>query len=138
MNGFFTRIRVAFSRFMLGRHGVDKMSIALIYLSLVLNLLALIPHLGFLTLLSMLALLYSIYRIFSKNNARRYAENAWYIQNIGGLPGKAKQSLARFKNRKQFLYFDCPNCHAKLRLPRGVGEVTVTCGKCGHALRKSA
>ena len=30
----------------------------------------------------------------------------------------------RFQNRKQYRYFTCPKCHAWLRLPRNVGEVT--------------
>ena len=42
------------------------------------------------------------------------------------------------KNIKQYKYFTCPKCKSRLKLPRGVGEVTVTCGKCGEKIKKKA
>jgi transcription elongation factor Elf1 len=39
---------------------------------------------------------------------------------------------------KKYKYFKCPECKSWLRLPRGVGEVTVTCGKCRHAFKQKA
>lgn len=138
MQGFFAKFRAACARFMMGRHGADSLSTALVYAAIVLNLLALIPYMGFLSTLSLLMLIYAIYRMFSKNNAKRYAENAWFLKHFGGIPTRVKQAYTRFKNRKKYLYFDCPDCHAKLRLPRGVGEVTVSCGRCGKSIRKSA
>ncbi|MEG2860355.1 MAG: hypothetical protein RSA12_10720 [Clostridia bacterium] len=138
MQGLWWKIKAAMQRFMTGRHGADQLTIALIYTALVVNLIALVPVLRGLSMLSMIMLLYAIFRTLSKNNARRYQENAWYVKRFGGMPGKVKQFFVRLKNSKKYVYFDCPECHAKLRLPRGAGEVTVTCGKCGHALRKKA
>lgn len=138
MNGFLQKLRAGLTRFMTGRHGADQLTLALIYTALALNLLAMIPYLGLLSLLSTTCLVFAVYRTFSKNNARRYAENAWFLRKFGGIPARVKQSFIRAKNMRKFAYFDCPQCHAKLRLPRGVGEVTVTCGKCKHAFRKSA
>lgn len=138
MSGFLYRLRAGMTRMMQGRHGVDQLSIALVYAALACNLLALIPYLGILTFFSLLMIAYGIFRIFSRNHQKRYAENAWFLKHFGGIPGQVKQTYQRFKNRRQFVYFDCPNCKAKLRLPRGVGEVNVTCGKCGHVTRKAA
>ena len=56
-------------------------------------------------------------------------------ERLQGLPIRLR---TRLKNRKKYRYFRCPNCHARLRLPRGVGEVTVNCGQCKHSFRKKA
>lgn len=133
------KIKMAVRRFMNGRHGADQLSLALLYAAIALNVLTLlIPRAGVLGLLSMAMLIFALVRIFSKNHERRYRENAWYIKHVGALPAQARQAWTRLKNRKTYLYFNCPQCHAKLRLPRGKGEVTMTCGRCGHAFRKRA
>ena len=51
---------------------------------------------------------------------------------------QARQAHTRFKNRKVYLYYRCPQCRAWLRLPRNIGEKTVTCGKCGATFKKKA
>ena len=48
------------------------------------------------------------------------------------------QARVRFKNRKEYKYFRCPKCHAWLKLKRGSGEGTLTCGKCKHAFKAKA
>ena len=138
MQGIWQKIKYAMIRFMAGRHGVDQLNTALLYGGIAFNILALITQVGIFSGLSMVMLFVVIFRMFSKNRVQRFRENAWYVKhiNIGGLMQKCKQAYARFKNRKKYVYFDCPTCHAKLRLPRGKGEVTVTCGKCKTALRK--
>ena len=52
--------------------------------------------------------------------------------------GSVRQFIVRLKNIRKYKYFKCPQCHARLRLPRKVGEVTVTCGKCRHAFKQKA
>lgn len=138
MQRFLWKLRSGIQRMMVGRNGVDSFARALIYAALFVNLLALIPALSLLTTLSMAMIVFALFRVFSKNRAARIRENTWYINHIGALPKRAKQAYARFKNRKAYLYFDCPGCHAKLRVPRGKGDVTVTCGRCGQAVRKTA
>lgn len=138
MQGFWWKVKAAISRFMIGRHGVDQLTLALLYVGIALNLLAMIPYMGILTLISMAMMIFAIYRVYSKNNAKRYRENAWFLKTFGGLPAKVRQGWSRLKNRRKYLYFDCPQCHAKLRLPRGAGDVTVTCGQCGHRINKKA
>lgn len=135
----FDKIIMAVRRFMSGRHGADQLSLALIYTAIALNVLTLlIPRAGALGILSMAMLVFALVRIFSKNHERRYRENAWYVKHVGSLSAQIRQAWTRFKNRKTYLYFDCPQCRAKLRLPRGKGEVTMTCGRCGHTFRKRA
>ena len=138
MQGIWQKIKYSIMRFMVGRHGVDSLNMALLYGGIAVNIVALITRLNILSSLSTVMLFFAIFRMLSKNRTQRYRENAWYLKhlNIKGFLQKAKQAYIRFKNRKTYLYFDCPQCHAKLRLPRGKGEVTVTCGKCANVLRK--
>lgn len=136
MRGFLYKIRAALSRFMIGRHGVDQFSITMIYASVILNLLALVPLFSIFSTLALFLLFYSLFRILSKNNQKRYTENAWFLKHFGDLPSKARQLFARIKNVRTYVYFSCPQCKAKLRLPRGAGDVTVTCGRCGNRIQK--
>ena len=95
---------------------------------------------GFLPLylLGMAAYVLSIYRTLSRNVEKRYAENAKFLSFWHGWRSSLSQFVNRVKNMRKYKYFKCPECHARLRLPRKVGEVTVTCGKCKHSFRKKA
>ena len=49
---------------------------------------------------------------------------------------RATELYNRFKNRDKYAYFSCPKCRAKLRVPKGVGDITVTCKMFGHNFDK--
>ena len=48
------------------------------------------------------------------------------------------QMLVRLKYCRKYKYYRCPHCHARLRVPRGIGERTVTCSLCRHSFRQKA
>jgi hypothetical protein len=123
---------------MAGRHGVDQLSVALAWGGLVLYFLSAILGSGLLVLLSLATYVYTLFRIFSRNNEKRSAENRRYLGWKNKLSTTLKQARTRFKNRKQFKYFRCPSCKAWLRVPRGKGVVTVTCGRCHNNFTQKA
>lgn len=127
---FWEKIKQSFRSFMTGRHGVDQFSVTLVWTGLAIYVLSAVFGSGLLSLLSLILYGYTIFRIFSRNEQKRADENRRYL----GLKNKVStgfhQARTRFKNRKQYKYFRCPNCKAWLRLPRGAGVVTVTCGRC--------
>lgn len=135
---FLERIRLSLQKFMTGRHGLDHLSLALTYASLLLCLLSLIPGAAFLNLLSLGLLAYSLFRILSRNREKRVRENTWFMNLVNPALTRARQALNRFRNRKLYRYFDCPQCHQKLRVPRGVGHITITCKNCGHQFDQTA
>ena len=135
---FFDKFRIWLQKFMTGRAGIDQLGIALIYAVIVLNILSLLPFLRLLHFVALALMIFALYRILSKNRERRWKENQWWMDKSAPYMTKLKQALVRFGNRKKYVYFSCPECHAKLRLPRGVGEVTVTCGSCKHSFKKKA
>lgn len=135
---FLYKLREAGRKLMAGRHGADEFSLALLIVGVLLNLIGSFTRLGLLSLLSMGCYVYAIFRIFSRNHEKRYQENQRYMALVHGKDSEIRQFIVRMKNIRKFKYFKCPECHARLRLPRNVGEVTVTCGKCHHAFKQKA
>lgn len=134
----FEKIKLAFMRFMQGRYGADKFSRFLLWFALALYVLALIPALWFLGYLGLVLLIFNLFRMFSRNAAKRAQENVKYLQFSGKFTEGFSQTKTRFKNRKEYKYFRCPKCHAWLKLKRGAGEGTLTCGKCKHSFKAKA
>ena len=127
------KIKQTLRSFMNGRHGADQLNLALLWLGIGLYALGALLGQGFLTLLSAAPYAVCLFRMFSRNNVKRYEENRKYLQLKNRQTTKWKQARSRFRHRKQFKYFKCPNCRAWLKLPRGSGVVTVTCGKCQNS-----
>ena len=132
------RIRAALQKFMVGRRGPDELSMALMIAGILLSLLGSIFRLGILQWLSLAAYIYALFRMLSRDLEKRYAENAAFLKLWHGKSSAVSQAVNRLKNMKKYKYFKCPECKSRLRLPRGVGEVTVTCGKCHHAFKQKA
>ena len=135
---FFDKLRAGLQRMMTGRHGADELSLALLIAGLVLSIIGSFTHLGLLGLVSMALYIYGIFRMFSRNIQKRSEENQKYLSIVHGSSGSVRQFFVRLKNIRKYKYFKCPECHSRLRLPRKVGEVTVTCGKCHHAFKQKA
>lgn len=135
---FWQRMQNSLNRMMIGRHGPDELSLALLIAGLVLSMLSRITRLALLDLIGIVAYVYAIYRIFSRQHEKRYGENQRFLKFFGSASESVKQFNTRWGNRHTFKYFKCPQCGARLRLPRKVGEVTVTCGKCKHAFKMKA
>ena len=82
--------------------------------------------------------IYTMFRMLSRNNEKRIAENRKYIALTSGWKTKSVQFTKRLKNRKDYKYFKCPNCKVLLRLKRGCGEKDITCVRCGHQFKQKA
>lgn len=137
--GFFTRLQMAFARFMTGRNGMDNLAWHGLWGSVILSLLSMLLPLGGLTsLLSTALLFYSIWRMLSRNLPRRQAENSRYILFSEKVTREVRQFFQRLKNMKTHKYFRCPSCRNRLRMKRGSGEKTVTCPVCHNQFTQKA
>ena len=132
------KIKDSFRSFMAGRYGGDQLSRVQVWTGFILYILAIFTRIGLLSYLGLAMYIWAFFRIFSRNVEKRAAENRLYLDKTANARRSATQAMNRFKNRKQYKYFKCPNCKSYLKLPRNVGEVTVTCGKCRHQFRKKA
>lgn len=135
---FLDKIKAWFQRLMAGRHGADEFSLAMLIAGIALSIIGSLTHFGLLSLLSLALYIYALFRMFSTNHEKRYAENQKYLSIVHGSSGSVRQFFVRLKNIRKYKYFKCPQCHSRLRLPRKVGEVTVTCGNCHHAFKQKA
>ena len=134
-----------FRNFMRGRYGVDQLSNGLVFLFFILFLIGILTRNTIFTWIALIPMILSYYRMFSKNFSKRYNENRIYTNLMSPvydlldkIKGFFNRKIKRFKTRKEYKYFKCPNCKQELRVPRGRGEITVTCPKCKQSFdRKS-
>lgn len=132
------RIKQALRNFMAGRNGVDQLTVALVWTGLGLYLLSALTGWDILSLPALALYGYTFFRMLSRNTEKRAAENRRFTTLKSRLQTNVRQARTRFKNRKQYKYFRCPNCKAWLKLPRGAGVVTVTCGRCHNNFTQKA
>lgn len=135
---FWERIKQAFRSFMSGRNGGDELARALLWVGLAAYFLGAILNFLPLLLLGLVIYGYVLFRMMSRNKAKRAFENRRYLGFRDRLKTKRRQAKARFQNRKVYKYFKCPNCKGWLRLKRGAGDVDVTCQRCKHEFRYRA
>ncbi len=136
--GFLDKIRASFARFMSGRYGADQLSYAMVILALVMTVVGALSGLGLLTLMADALLIVMFVRMLSKDRYRRAHENQVYLEKTQNVRRAVTEWMNRVKNSKKYRYFTCPKCKSRLRVPRGVGSVTITCKSCGNKFDKKA
>lgn len=121
-----------------GRYGADQLSkfiLGVCLFCLVLNIFTRVQPL-YVVALILLGICY--FRMFSRNYAKRSAENQKYLELTRGV----RTQLARTKNRivqsKDYHIYKCPACGQKIRIPRGKGRICITCPKCRHEFEKKS
>ena len=133
-----TRIKMAFLRFMQGRNGVDNIGYHALWGGLMLILLDNFLGTGLIGLLGSALYFYSFFRMLSRNVEKRRAENQRYVQFTANWKKEVKQFFLRLKGTKEYKYFRCPSCKNRLRLRRGCGEKHITCPVCKHQFDQKA
>ena len=136
--GFFDKLRASFARFMSGRYGADNLSYAMVITALVMTVIGALSGLGILTLMADALLIVMFVRMLSKDRYRRAHENQVYLEKTQSVRRAVTEWMNRVRNGKKYRYFTCPKCRARLRVPRGVGSVTITCKSCGTKFDKKA
>lgn len=125
-----------FRNYMIGRYGVDQLAVGLIVLSILLSFMNAFIQWPYFYFISYLPLIWCYFRIFSKNISKRYEENRHFMniwtpiyRKINTYFRKLRKMFNQLKDR-QHHYFTCPNCGQTLRVPRGRGKISITCGRC--------
>ena len=118
---------------MIGRNGLDKLSFSLIIIAFLIDAVA--RFFPFLYLFALALFVYAVWRIFSKNLAKRREENYRFTHITGDISESFKKWQYRRQQAKQYKFFSCKACKCKLRVPRGKGKIYITCPKCGQKFR---
>ena len=133
---FLQRIRESLARFMQGRHGTDNLGMFTLITGLVCSLLASFTGIALLSLIGMALYIWTVFRMLSRINEKRWAENRKYIEFTSNWKTKISQFIRRIKNRRDYRYFKCPNCKVLMRARRGGGELDISCFRCGFQYKK--
>lgn len=127
-----------FMEFMNGRYGADQLSKFMLGVCLVCLVLNYFTRHRILYLLALVVLGLCYFRMFSRDYAKRSAENQKYLNMVW----KVKARFGKMKNRaaqsKDFHIYTCPSCGQKIRIPRGKGKIRITCPKCKHEFEKKS
>ena len=123
-----------------GKNGADELALALSSAACILIVIAaIIPEAVILHTLGLVAFIVAIMRIFSKDTAKRKAENNKFLSfiNKNKKPSsKVKTSSNHKKVLKEKLktheMFKCPKCDAPCFVPKNKGKVRITCPKCNE------
>ena len=117
-------------RFMMGRYGADELSKCLNGIVLILLIVSLFTKWSILYWIGLALFIYTYWRMFSKNTAKRYAENQKYVNMRYRAVVKWDQQKKRWAQRKTHRFFKCPQCKQTVRVPKGRGKICITCPKC--------
>ena len=137
------RLSQSVARFMQGRYGFDRLSYFLSVVCLAMMLAAMATRgvgdgvfSSFLTYAALTLLLWGYIRIFSRNIPRRQAENLRYLQLTHGIRSFFRLQRERFRQRREYVFFRCPGCGETMRVPRGKGQLRITCRRCGYSFSR--
>ena len=130
-------MREKLQRFMWGRYGNDNLNqflLAVAFVSLIISFFGG----GLFYLVATVVMAVAYFRMFSRNIAKRSAENHQYLKQrmkVRGIFAKKKKELGQ---RKTYHIYRCPNCKQKIRVPRGRGRIAISCRKCGNEFVKKS
>lgn len=117
--------------FFAGRNGVDELSKATLWTSVILALVSCVVPVKWLSSLlycvSLVGLFYSYYRMLSKKLAQRQSENRAFLN-------RKRILRQQWDQRKTHRFYRCPKCRTTLRVPKGKGKISITCRSCGEKL----
>ena len=123
---------------MIGRYGPDQLNMAIILLALVISLVSNLVKLGIFSIISYVLLIIAIFRMLSRNMAKRRRENDKFLKFWWPFKQKIKNFFIRLKSSKGYRFFKCPGCKNTLRVPRGKGKIQITCPRCGERFVKKS
>ena len=123
-------------KFMMGRYGVDQLSLALMGIYIFVSILSRFLNSPILNILYVAIMGIVIYRTFSKNVAKRYQENVKFLNKWNPIKRKISSRIQQMKDLKHYKYYKCSNCNQTLRVPRGKGRISITCPKCKTVMVK--
>lgn len=116
--------------FMRGRYGVDQLSFALLIIYFIITITSMLTGYPMVGNFALLIVFYCWFRIFSRNTYKRSGENTKYLQMTYPMRTWFARKKKRHTDKKTYKFYKCPSCKQELRVPKGKGNLTITCPKC--------
>ena len=130
------RLQQWIQRLFIGRNGIDQLTILALGLAGVFALLVAFTNFAGFAFVYLAAILYAVWRSASKHIGKRRAENQRFLKLGRSVAGGMRLRGRIIKEWPTHRYLKCPQCKARLRLPKGKGKVTVLCTKCKHSFAR--
>lgn len=126
------QLNMIISRVLIGRNGFDNMARTTLWASIIFAIINVYAQSVIIYFLWVIFLGYTVFRVFSKNITKRYAENQKFLE-ITKTP-RSYLNLLRLqvRDRETSRYYICRKCHQQIRVPKGKGRIEIRCPKCGE------
>ncbi|MCC6098426.1 MAG: hypothetical protein DUD33_02250 [Coriobacteriaceae bacterium] len=116
--------------FMRGRNGADELGVACLELAVILAIINIFAGNGVIYVITLALLAYAIFRMVSTNVNQRRRESMAFAEKLGPVRPWISNPAAAYKNARTYKHATCPNCHQRVRVPRGKGHIRITCPRC--------
>jgi predicted membrane protein len=117
-------------KFLYGRYGSDHLSIALLFLSLLLSIVFMFFPATILNYIVYIPFIVFLFRVLSKNIAKRREENNKFLKLWNPILAWFRKKQYRLQDSKTHKHYSCPSCKQEVRVPKGKGKIRITCPKC--------
>lgn len=124
-------------RFMIGRYGVDELNRVLSIVSILVMVLGLFTA-PLLSTLGLALFIYYYFRTFSKNIYARSGENAAFLRVRHRITRWFLNKKLRLSQQKTHRFYKCSSCKKTVRVPRGKGNIEITCPVCRNQFVKKS
>ena len=124
------RFREWIYRFMRDRYGYDELNYTLFAGAVIADLAGIFTGVQACMAVSLILLILVVSRALSRNRVKRSTENRIFRERTV-VPRRLFKAWSMGRRDKAHRYYLCPKCHQICRVPRGRGEVSVHCPKCG-------
>ncbi|MBE6774311.1 MAG: hypothetical protein IJN68_03920 [Clostridia bacterium] len=124
--------------FMKGRYGNDQLNLFLVICGCISTLLLTLFVPGkfyYLRSLGTVFYIITLIRTLSKNHEKRRKENAKFLEVSKPWRLFIMKKISQ-KQDTAHRYYNCPQCHRTLRVPKGRGKINITCPHCAKQFTK--
>ncbi|MCR5402744.1 MAG: zinc-ribbon domain-containing protein [Butyrivibrio sp.] len=120
------------AQFFNGRNGIDSLGWTCNLVALVLLIINLFANSPVIYILWVALFGYSVFRAYSRNISKRYAENQKFLSMTEGIRRRIRLLKLQWRDRSVSRYYICKSCHQQIRVPKGKGRIEIRCPKCGE------
>ncbi|MBQ7875080.1 MAG: hypothetical protein IJ306_08000 [Oscillospiraceae bacterium] len=113
-----------------GCYGYDDFSKFLTVLSVICIILSVFTFHSLFYYTAVVLYFYIFYRCLSTNKYKRSLENNKYLSVKSKMLSPFRLMKRKFADRKLYRYYKCRKCKTVMRVPKGKGEIEITCPKC--------
>ncbi len=124
------------AQFLYGRNGFDHLARTCNAVAILLLVINLFVHNAVIYFLWMIFFAYSMFRVYSRNIPKRYAENQKFLSMTETPRKYVKLLKLQWRDRSVSRYYICKCCKQQIRVPKGKGRIEIRCSKCGERFIK--